>query len=356
MFDVLSRNEARQISIAAQLSTYYGHPLEVIEYTGLIQLDGISIVAPSHRLALLARTRDFSHAQIDNAIWDTPEPQVFETYTHAACLLPLTSWPLFRSARRSAMRRVESSDKTLVSEVLDKIANSSSGLTIGELEERKSRSKGWSWSEVKSVVQYLVWSGRLVTSRRMRGKRVFALAESTLPTELLSTALSRDEQLAGFARKAADCLAILTASDLAFHYNLSHADAERALKISELSSARVADWAEPAYLSASADKLLGTAVEPRLIGPFDNLMRDRKRLARIFGIQYKFEAYMPASKRLYGPYAMALFTGSECLGLVDIRRRRTDFDNPRYFPNENVSFSAFAEVADDACKRFIERF
>lgn len=356
MLAALGREDARQICMAAQLGIYYEHPLEAIKDAGLIQLDGMSIVAPSHRLALLVRTRDFTHAQIDDAIWDTPKPQVFETYTHAACLLPLTSWPLFRQARRSAMRHLESADKAIVSNVLDKIEKSSSGLTIGELEDRSSKSKGWNWSEVKSIVQYLIWSGRLVTVRRTRGKRVFALTESTLPTELLSTALSRDEQLAGLARKAVDCLAIVTASDLAFHYNLSHADAQRALQISELDSARVDDWTEPAYLSASIDKLLEKTVEPLLIGPFDNLMRDRQRLARIFGLQYKLEAYVPAAKRLYGPYAMALFTSSGCLGLVDIRRRGTSFERPRYFPKQDVSPSSFAQSADDACSRLIERF
>ena len=316
----------------------------------------MSIVAPSHRLALLARTRDFTHAQLDSAIWNTPEPWVFETYTHAACLLPLTSWPLFREARRSAMRHVESADKTLVSKVLNKIGNSSSGLTIGELEDRSSRSKGWNWSEVKSIVQYLVWSGWLVAARRTRGKRVFSLAESTLPTELLSTELSRDEQLAGFARKAVDCLAIVTPSDLAFHYNLSHADAQRALQITGLDSVQVADWSEPAYVSAAVDKLLERTVEPRLIGPFDNLMRDRQRLARIFGVQYKLEAYIPDAKRLYGPYAMALFTGSGYLGLVDIRRRGAGFEKPRYFPSQDVESGIFAETADYACRRLVERF
>ncbi len=356
MHSTLGREDVKQLAVAAQLGTLYRNPLDVIRETGLIQLDGMSVVAPSHRLAVLSRTGDFSNAQVDSAIWDTPEPQVFETYTHAACLLPLDSWPLFREARRSAERHLKLVDDTIVSNLLGKIGESASGLTIGELEDNSTKSNGWNWSEVKSVVQYLVWSGWLVTTRRKRGKRVFTLAESTLPSTMLNTALSRDEQLRGFALKAADCLAIVTASDLAYHYNLPYSDAQRALELSELDSTRVEDWNEPAYLSSAVDQLLGKSVEPRLIGPFDNLMRDRRRLERIFGIQYKFEAYVPAAKRLYGPYAMALFTGSGCMGLVDLRRRGENFERPRYFPNQDVAATSFTHLADEACSRLIGRF
>ena len=359
MTSELSQADARIIAVAAQLGTAYDHPLDVVRATGLIQLDGMSVVAPSHRLAVLARTRDVNHHHIDNQIWDTDTPQVFETYTRVACLLPISSWPYLHEARSRAHARMEASgtaDPAIVTDILNRVGASESGLTIGELEDDANRSQGWDWSQVKSTAQRLVWSGRLVITSRHSGKRIFSLPEKTLPQELLQDAPTHDEQLLYLARTAANSLGILTPTDLARHYNLTKPEAQKALELAELPVTQVEGWKEPAYLSLQAEALLSTTVEPRLIGPFDNLMRDRRRLQRIFGLEYKFEAYVPAAKRTYGPYTLGLFTGEGCLGLVDLRRRGTSFDAPRYCPLPGIDPADFAGQADEARAHLTARF
>ncbi|HEX2142623.1 MAG TPA: crosslink repair DNA glycosylase YcaQ family protein, partial [Candidatus Limnocylindria bacterium] len=64
----------------------------------------------------------------------------------------------------------------------------------------------------------------------------------------------------------------------------------------------------------------------RLLGPFDPLIADRERTEELFGFRYKFELYVPAAKREFGPYTLAVLHGERLLGrvvaAVDRRARR----------------------------------
>ncbi|MDQ6682704.1 MAG: winged helix DNA-binding domain-containing protein, partial [Chloroflexota bacterium] len=68
------------------------------------------------------------------------------------------------------------------------------------------------------------------------------------------------------------------------------------------------------------------AWEPRttLLGPFDPLIADRERTAALFGFSYRFELYIPAARREFGPYTLVLLDGEALIGRVvaEVDRRR----------------------------------
>jgi uncharacterized protein YcaQ len=59
-----------------------------------------------------------------------------------------------------------------------------------------------------------------------------------------------------------------------------------------------------------------------LLSPFDNLIHDRKRAERVFGLRYRMEIYVPKHQRRYGYYAMPLLVGDRFLGRVDAANDR----------------------------------
>jgi uncharacterized protein len=55
----------------------------------------------------------------------------------------------------------------------------------------------------------------------------------------------------------------------------------------------------------------------RFLAPFDPLVWDRQRFEQFWGWQYRFEAYVPAMKRILGYYAMPLLWRDDIIGWVN---------------------------------------
>jgi uncharacterized protein YcaQ len=68
------------------------------------------------------------------------------------------------------------------------------------------------------------------------------------------------------------------------------------------------------------------APPPRLraLNPFDPLLRDRDRLARLFGFDYRIEVFVPAPQRRWGYYVFPLLEGERLVGRLDMKAVRSE--------------------------------
>lgn len=60
----------------------------------------------------------------------------------------------------------------------------------------------------------------------------------------------------------------------------------------------------------------------RILNPFDPVARDRGRLEKIFGFDYRIEIFVPAAKRQYGYYVYPLLEGDRFIGRIEVRADR----------------------------------
>jgi len=78
----------------------------------------------------------------------------------------------------------------------------------------------------------------------------------------------------------------------------------------------------------------------RIINPFDPLVRDRKRLEKIFGFEYTIEMYTPKDKRQYGYYVYPLLEYDRFVGRIEVRHSSESnllhVDN--LWPEEGIRF------------------
>jgi uncharacterized protein YcaQ len=99
----------------------------------------------------------------------------------------------------------------------------------------------------------------------------------------------------------------------------------------------------------------------RLLAPFDPLVWDRRRFAHLYGWDYRFEAYTPASRRRFGYYALPLLWRDRVIGWANVPRSERGLtvdsgfagppprDRPfrRAFEGEIARLAAFLDRAGD---------
>jgi uncharacterized protein YcaQ len=317
------------------------HVVGVLEHLGALQLDTISTLARAHELVPAARLGHFDRGLIDRALWGTPggvdhpgPVRTVEYWAHAACVLPVRTWPSYAFRRRDYVRRGKRWHE-LTDAAIDLVrAGLAEGpITTGDLGGAKSSSEWWDWSESKIAIEWLLDIGEVVCVRRTGWRRVYDFAARALPAEVQGgTGWVEVDGIFGptdaachdaLIEAAALTLGVGTVADLADVPRLNQAQTKaaisRLIERGRLQQVSVHTWVAPAYMHLEP-RAPGTRRRAVLLSPFDPLVWERARTERMFGMRYRIESYTPAPKRERGYYAMPVLAGDRLVGTVDPAR------------------------------------
>jgi uncharacterized protein YcaQ len=316
----VSNADARALAIAAQRLTGRRHrdPLRLLEQLSAIQIDTISVLARSHELVAFSRLGPVSRADIARAWWGGGA--TFEFWAHAACVIPMESWPLFAWRRRRYQARwpVRTREQE---EILARLADLGP-LTTADLGGSRITPGWWEWSPVKTAVEQLLARGEVACVERRGFRRVYTLTERAIPAGLLAAHLDDAACFAGLVERAAARMAVATDDDLADFFRLPIAAVRPAAEAAGLVRVTVPGWARPtwAHPSVLAGHTPPLRHAPVLLSPFDSLIWHRRRTERLFGFRHRIEAYTPAAKREHGYFVMPLLAAGKLRGRVDPKR------------------------------------
>jgi len=184
------------------------------------------------------------------------------------------------------------------------------------------------WGGLSSATTHLLaamhYRGMLRIVRRESGIRIYAAHEhGPAPAD----AAERRARLDGLVDAAVQIYAPLPSmclADLVRRLRFAVPQWRSALKEAlarakkRLARARVdgVDWYWPPQENAVHAALQDTV---RLLTPFDPVVWDRDRFEMFWGWQYRFEAYVPATKRRLGYYALPLLYGDRVIGWGNLR-------------------------------------
>jgi len=343
---LLSADEARRLALRAQ--GLLGAPNRrdgvtgVLRQLGAVQLDTISVLARSHELVAYSRLGPVGRPAVEASYWNTKRPSTaFEFWAHAACVLPMEEWPWFAFRRRHHRQRgwrgwggVPEVPTATVEKILAQLRDEGP-LTATDLGGAKRGGPWWDWSEVKVSVEWLLDIGDVVCVERRGWRRVYDLAERAVPAEFLGLDPTDEECMARLVGLAGRSMGVATIADLADYYRLRQDQVVAGLDASGLipvevrgwasgpngssrggAVRRTRAWAHPESLTASTRGRHRTT----LLSPFDSLIWERRRTARIFGWAQGIEAYKPAPQREHGYFVMPLLTAGKLVGRVDPKR------------------------------------
>jgi len=338
----LSLATARRVALAAQGFTdplptgtpTRRHLRRVVSRTNLLQIDSVNVFQRAHYLPAFSRLGPYPTQLLDDMAFRHRE--LFEYWGHEASLLPVALHPLLRWRMERARNLEEGWGGVLramrdrpefVGEVL-RMVQELGPVSAGDLREGERRERGtwWSWDDEKRALEYLFWSGQVMTSTRRSFERLYDVPERVLPAEILNAPTpTREDAQRELVRLSARAHGVATERDLRDYFRLGPADAKAAVaslvEAGELLPVAVEGWTHPAYLSPDA-AFPRRVARSALLSPFDPVVWERARTERLFGFTYRIEIYTPAHKRVYGYYVLPFLHDERIAARVDLKSDR----------------------------------
>jgi len=319
--------------------------LRLIHQLAYVQVDSINVVERAHHMILFSRDRRYRREMLSDLL--EGERQLFEHWTHDACIIPASYYPhwqhRFESARKRLAgprwrKRLGPRPQQVLDEVLARIDRE------GPLRTRDfanggavKRSAWWGWTQEKTALEFLWRSGELGISRRERFEKVYDRMESVIPSRYRDEKIEWQASVDWMCREALKRLGAATAVEIAeFWSSCSTAtvngwlEAERKtggvveVEVETVDGSRIRPRAALPEFLEEISRVPSPTRSMRLLSPFDPLIRDRKRTAWLFGFDYRIEVFIPAAKREYGYYVFPILEGDRFTGRIDLKAWRKE--------------------------------
>lgn len=338
-FEIRNR-DARRLWLHGQgLSATPTGPLDLaalIRDLGFVQLDSIRVVARAHDHIIWSRNQNYREPMLDSLM--RKERGIFEHFTHDASIIPMEFYPMWRRQFRRMEEKVRGwewhrgmLDKDERAGIIERIR------TEGPLSTKAFDTKVagpremWRRPPHKLALDYMWYAGDLSTSHRENFTKFYDLTERVIPDHHREDEPPENEQIDWLCQNALDRLGFGSEGDI-----------QRFWAAADL--AEVKDWARrqkhlvpvriegvdgrwtnalgPADIESRLAKAPPPTSRLRILNPFDPVIRDRGRLERLFGVDYRIEIFVPAAKRVWGYYVYPLLEGDRFVGRLEAKADR----------------------------------
>lgn len=361
----LSLPEARRLAVAAQAfgprpaKPTTAHLRRLAGQLHAFQIDSVNVLVRAHYVPAFARLGSYPMDALDSLAYDRRE--LFEYWGHAACLMPVSLYPLLRyrmdKHREQTQAYMRSRRGAYMAQVYAEVAERGP-IAAAELSKPGKRSGSWwGWGKGKAALEHLYHAGLIAIAGRRGFERLYDIAERVIPPAARDApAPPREEAMKQLICLGAKACGVGTRRDIAGYFEVdgwydrlpvawwwdrSGWRTGRAKPIAErlvaelveegrLLQARVENWKDQAYVHP--DVRFPRTIDVRgLLTPFDSLVwahgqgvEDgvRGRVHRLFGMKYTLEIYVPPRKRVYGYYVLPFLHGDTLVARCDLKADR----------------------------------
>jgi uncharacterized protein YcaQ len=330
---------ARRLWLAAQgLAAAPTGPLDVaalITRLGFVQLDTIQVVARAHHHILWSRNQHYREPMLNDVM--ARDRTVFEHFTHDASVLPMAFLPMWQRQFRRKRAYLERTkwfssmlDAQGRAQIKARITNEGPLSTHAFDTKVAGPKRMWARPPHKLALDYMWYAGELATCHREGVTKFYDLAERVFPAGLRAQTHADDAQLDWLCHAAIDRLGFGTAADIQKFWDASDLSEVRnwasTAPLVEVSLEGADGTWTPALAPLDIEARLASMPEAtsrlRILNPFDPAIRDRVRLKRLFGFDYRVEMFVPAAKRIWGYYVFPLLEGDRFVGRIEVKADR----------------------------------
>jgi uncharacterized protein YcaQ len=309
--------------------------LSFLQRVRSIQFDPINVVGRNPDLVLQSRVMDFQPVMLDELLYQ--DRTLVDNWDKMASLSLAEDWPCFSRHRSRMLDMFGIPSEVVMSlapQVLGQIKKEGPQSSLDFSHEKKT---DWAWGPTRvsrAALEGLFKMGHLGVHHRVNNRRYFDLIENLLPGELLKAqdphqnleeyqtwhVLRRirgmglahpnaGEQWGGMigvkSARRRKILSQLLEQGLIVEIEIEELPGEFYYVLRD----NLSVWDRGVKTKSS----LGAA----FIAPLDNLLWDRKSLARLFDFNYMWEVYKPQKDRQYGYYVLPVLLGDRFVGRFD---------------------------------------
>ena len=321
---------------------------QYVRQAGCIQYDPVDVCGRNAELTLQSRVKGFTKRMLDDLLYR--DRLLVDYADKELSIWPSEDWPYFASYRERSMAlgKTFSGIPELEEEAIRHIrANgpvSSDSLPLeGTVFWHSSMHWSGHWHKespaARSVLEQLYTDGVLLIHHKSGTRKFYDLADKYLPADLLAAPDPCPDESARLdwrvlRRIGAVGLLWNRRSDAWLGISMAAEERDAAFarleKAGRITPVRVEGLRFPLYVLNTDLPLLesirsGQAdCKARLefLAPLDPMLWDRKLIEALFGFQYSWEIYTPASKRKYGYYVLPVLYGDRLVGRIEPKADR----------------------------------
>ncbi len=324
---------AQKLDVEAPFGEGSAATRQAVEHLGYVQIDTINVIERSHHHILFTRIPTYARKDLEDA--QSVDKSVFEYWTHALAYVPAADFRYFlpamkqyRTDPRGYFASVDQKDyKALLKRIRDE-----GPLSIRDIDDDVLVEKDHPWASrkpSKRAMQFGFYTGDLTISRRTGMLKTYELTDRHFGWKRPKPASETDYAKYLLARA-------LRSQGVVSLDSICYGDLKRKAAVAALCDAmvrrkqllpvhidgfeRVQHWIAPEVLEAAHE------VHPQqlihILSPFDPLVIQRKRLHMLFDYEHRFEAYVPADKRVLGYFALPVLAGDRMIAAVDLKMDR----------------------------------
>ena len=324
--------------------------MAMIHALGFVQIDTVRNVTRAHHHILWSRNQNYR----EGMLWPLLEQRyLFEHFTHDASLLPMQMLPRWhRQFRRLGEKAARGAwlqsglGRAEIAKIRKRI-EAEGPLSTHAFESGARGKEMWARPPHKKALDQMWYAGDLATSHRRNFVKFYDLGERVFPTAF-NDAENVAQAIDKLHHSSLDRLAMATAGEVQRFWDATTAAEVRdwlarvkpvPLRVQAADGTWRDSWGAPDIEDRLA-KLSPPGQRLRLLNPFDPAIRDRRRLERLFGFDYRNEMFVPQAKRRWGYYVYPLLEGDRFVGRIELKadRRKGQMRVTGFWPEDHVKW------------------
>ncbi len=321
---------------------------QYVRQAGCIQYDPVDVCGRNAELTLQSRVKGFTKQMLDDLLYR--DRLLVDYADKELSIWPSEDWPYFAPYRERSMALgktfagIPELEEEAVRHIRANGPVSSDSLPLeGSVFWHSSMHWSGHWHKespaARSVLEQLYTDGVLLIHHKSGTRKFYDLAEKYLPGELLAAPDPCPDESARLdwrvlRRIGAVGLLWNRRSDAWLGISMTAEERDAAFirleKAGRITPVRVDGLRFPLYLLSDDLPLLESVCSGKadrkarveFLAPLDPMLWDRKLIEALFGFQYSWEIYTPASRRKYGYYVLPVLYGDRLVGRIEPKADR----------------------------------